>query len=45
MKANICLTGVPGGEEKKNEAGTRTTFEVMTNTFFKTEKKIPNQTH
>lgn len=39
------LTGVPGGEEKNNEARTGTTFEVMTNTFFKTEKKIPNRTH
>lgn len=41
----MCLTGVPKGEEKNNEAGTGTTFEVMTNIFLELKRRIPNQTH
>lgn len=45
MRANICLTRVPGGDEKNNEAGTGTKSEVMTNIFFKNRKKTPKQIH
>ena len=40
MGANICLTGVPGGEEKNNKAGTGTTFEIMTNIFLELKKNL-----
>ena len=34
MRANICLTGIPEGEEKNNEAGRKTKFEEVITKFF-----------